>query len=476
MDGRTLRPPAMPRTLYDKLWESHAFAPEADGTRLLYIDRHIVNEVSSPQAFEGLRLAGRRPWRASSCLAVADHNVPTTDRSRGIDEPWSRAQVAALDRNAGEFGLAYFGPLDPRQGIEHVIGPEQGATLPGMTVVGGDSHTCTHGAFACLAYGIGTSEVEHVLATQTLQARRMRAMRVRFEGVPGPGVSAKDLALHMIGRIGTGGATGCAIEYAGAAVRALSMEGRMTLCNMSIEAGARAGMVAFDDTTLAYLRGRPLAPAGALWEQAVRHWRTLRSDPGARFDAEVDIDAGQVAPHVTWGTSPEMVAGIGGRIPDPDAEPDPVRREGMRKALAYMGLSPGTPIAGIRLDKVFIGSCTNSRIEDLRAAAAVLRGRRKAAGIRLALVVPGSGPVKAQAEREGLHRVFLDAGFEWREPGCSMCMAMNADRLAPGERCASTSNRNFEGRQGHGGRTHLVSPAMAAAAAVAGCFVDVREL
>jgi len=467
---------AMPRTLYDKLWDEHAFAPEADGTHLLYIDRHIINEVSSPQAFEGLRLAGRPVWRASSCLAVADHNVPTTDRSQGIAEPYSRIQVQALDRNAGEHRLAYFGPQDIRQGIEHVIGPEQGATLPGMTVVGGDSHTSTHGAFGCLAYGIGTSEVEHVLATQTLQARKMKSMRVWFAGAPGPGVYAKDLVLHLIGRIGTGGATGHAIEYAGPAVRALSMEGRMTICNMSIEAGARAGMIAVDDTTLAYLRGRPLAPAGELWDRAERHWRTLRSDPGARFDTEIEIDAGRVVPHVSWGTSPEMVAPVDGRVPDPAREADPLRREGMRQALAYMGLRPGTPIVDIRPDKVFIGSCTNSRIEDLRAAAQVLRGRRKADGIRLALVVPGSGLVKAQAEREGLHRIFLDAGFEWRESGCSMCMAMNADRLAPGERCASTSNRNFEGRQGAGGRTHLVSPAMAAAAAVAGHFVDIREL
>ena len=467
----------MPQTLYDKLWNSHAFAHQPDGTALLYIDRHLLNEVSSPQAFDALREAGRTPWNAASCLAVADHNVPTTgDRTRDIDDPLSRAQVDTLTRNTRSFAIACFGMQDPRQGIEHVVGPEQGATLPGMTVVCGDSHTSTHGAFACLAHGIGTSEVEHVLTTQTLVTRKMRTMLCRFDGTPGPGVTAKDLVLALIGQIGAAGANGHAIEYAGEAIRALSMEARMTLCNMSIEAGARAGMVAVDDTTIDYLRGRPMAPTGALWERAEAHWRTLQSDIGAVFDQIVVVDAGAIAPQVTWGTSPEMVATIDGQVPDPDHEPDPIRREGLRRALAYMDLAPGTPIQAIRLDKVFIGSCTNSRIEDLRAAADVVRGRHKADSISLAMVVPGSGPVKAQAEREGLDRVFRDAGFEWREPGCSMCMAMNADRLEPGERCASTSNRNFEGRQGTGGRTHLVSPAMAAAAALAGHFVDVRAL
>ena len=464
----------MPQTLHDKIWNAHAFATDPSGTSLLYIDRHLMNEVSSPQAFEGLRLAGRQPWRAASCLAVADHNVPTTDRRHGIADPVSRLQVQTLQDNTAGHGMAFLGMDDMRQGIEHVVGPEQGAVLPGMTVVCGDSHTSTHGAFACLAYGIGTSEVEHVLATQTLLARKMKSMLVRIDGVPGPGVTAKDIVLALIGRIGTGGATGSAIEYAGSAIRAMSMEQRMTVCNMSIEAGARAGMIAVDEVTLDYLRGRPGAPDGALWSQAEAYWRTLHSDEGAVFDAVVEMDAARIVPQVTWGTSPEMVAPVDGRVPDPDAEPDPVKREGMRGALAYMGLEPGTAITGIRLDKIFIGSCTNSRIEDLRAAAAVVRGRRVAPGIRLAMVVPGSGLVKAQAEREGLDRVFLDAGFEWREPGCSMCMAMNADRLAPGERCASTSNRNFEGRQGQGGRTHLVSPAMAAAAAIAGHFVDLR--
>ncbi|VCU68335.1 3-isopropylmalate dehydratase large subunit [Pigmentiphaga humi] len=466
----------MPRTLYDKLWDAHAFAAEADGTCLLYIDRHLINEVSSPQAFEGLRLAGRAAWRPDSCLAIADHNVPTTDRSGGITEPFSRAQVAALEENARSQGVIFFGMQDRRQGIEHVVGPEQGATLPGMTVVCGDSHTSTHGAFACLAHGIGTSEVEHVLATQTLLARKMKSMLVKVEGTLQPGVAAKDIVLALIGKIGAAGATGHAIEYAGSAIRALSMEGRMTICNMSIEAGARAGMIAVDQATIDYLRGRPFAPAGALWDEAVAYWRTLHSDEGAAFDAVVEIDASSIRPQVTWGTSPEMVATVDGKVPDPDAESDVVRRDGMRKALAYMGLQANTPIAEIRLDKVFIGSCTNSRIEDLRAAAEVVKGRRKADNIRLAMVVPGSGLVKAQAEREGLDRVFLEAGFEWRESGCSMCMAMNADRLEPGERCASTSNRNFEGRQGAGGRTHLVSPAMAAAAAIAGHFVDVRAL
>jgi 3-isopropylmalate/(R)-2-methylmalate dehydratase large subunit len=466
-----------PRTLYDKLWDSHVVRTEADGTALLYIDRHLVHEVTSPQAYEGLRMAGRRPWRTGSIVATADHNTPTTDWDAGIRDPISRTQVETLDANIRATGAkAYFPFRDRRQGIVHVIGPEQGATLPGMTVVCGDSHTSTHGAFAALAFGIGTSEVEHVLATQCLVARKSKAMLVRADGRLPNGVTAKDLALAVIGKIGTAGGTGYAIEFGGSAVRALSMEGRMTVCNMSIEAGARSGMVAADDTTIEYLRGRPFAPAGALWERAVARWRTLVSDEGAKFDREVVLDAATVAPHVTWGTSPEMVTTIEGRVPDPDREKDPVLREGIERALAYMGLEPGTPIAAIAIDKVFIGSCTNSRIEDLRAAAAVARGKRVAKNVRLAMVVPGSGLVKAQAEREGLDRVFRDAGFEWREPGCSMCLGMNDDRLESGERCASTSNRNFEGRQGAGGRTHLVSPAMAAAAAIEGHFVDVRRL
>jgi 3-isopropylmalate/(R)-2-methylmalate dehydratase large subunit len=466
----------MPKTLYDKLWETHAVATEDDGTTLLYIDRHLINEVSSPQAFEGLKLAGRTPWRVSSNLAVADHNVPTTDRSGGvIRDPISRLQVQTLADNAQAYGFTFFGMLDQRQGIEHVVGPEQGATLPGMTVVCGDSHTSTHGAFACLAHGIGTSEVEHVLVTQTLLTKKMKAMLVEVNGELPPGVTAKDIVLAIIGKIGTAGATGYAIEYAGSTIRSLSMEGRMTICNMSIEAGARAGMIAVDDTTLDYIKGRPFAPTGKQWEQAVAYWRTLRSDEGAQFDAVVQLDASQIEPQVSWGTSPEMVVPVGSRVPDPERESDPVRRDSMRKALAYMGLEPGIAITDIVLDKIFIGSCTNSRIEDLRAAAAVVRGRKLAGNIKLAMVVPGSGLVKAQAEREGLDQVFRAAGFEWREPGCSMCMAMNDDRLAPGERCASTSNRNFEGRQGQGGRTHLVSPAMAAAAAIAGRFVDIRS-
>ena len=466
------------RTLYDKLWDSHVVHRADDGTCLLYIDRHLVHEVTSPQAFEGLKLAGRPLWRGSANLAVVDHNVPTTDRSEGvagITDEIARLQVETLDLNARAHHLTYFDIADRRQGIVHVIGPEQGATLPGMTVVCGDSHTSTHGAFACLAFGIGTSEVEHVLGTQTLVARPMKRMRVRIEGAAGRGVTAKDLVLAVIGRIGTAGGTGYAIEFAGSAVRALSMEGRMTMCNMSIEAGARAGMVAVDDTTIAYLRGRPMAPQGVEWDRAVALWRTLVSDDNARFDAEVLLDAGSIKPHVTWGTSPEMVTTIDGRVPDPEREKDAVRREGYERALVYMGLVPNTPITDIRIDRVFIGSCTNSRIEDLRAAAWVARGRRKADSVRQVLVVPGSGLVKAQAESEGLDRIFRDAGFEWREPGCSMCLAMNDDRLEPGERCASTSNRNFEGRQGTGGRTHLVSPAMAAAAAIAGHFVDVRQ-
>jgi 3-isopropylmalate/(R)-2-methylmalate dehydratase large subunit len=470
----------MKRTLYDKLWDDHAVDVGDDGTTLLYIDRHLVHEVTSPQAYEGLKLAGRKPWRVDSVVATADHNTPTTDWGRGIAgivDPISRLQVETLDANMKEFGArAYFPFLDKRQGIVHVIGPETGATLPGMTVVCGDSHTSTHGAFACLAFGIGTSEVEHVLATQCLNVKKMKNLRVSVDGPLARGVTAKDVALAVIGRIGTAGGTGCAIEFAGSTVRALSMEARMTLCNMAIEAGARSGMVAVDENTIAYLKGRPFAPTGEAWNRAVAYWRTLASDPDAKFDREVRLDTRELKPQVTWGTSPEMVVSIEDRVPDPDREKDALRREGMERALQYMGLKPNTPIGEIRIDKVFIGSCTNSRIEDLRAAAAVVKGRRIAANVRLALVVPGSGVVKAQAEREGLDRVFRDAGFEWREPGCSMCLAMNADRLEPGERCASTSNRNFEGRQGAGGRTHLVSPEMAAGAAIAGHFVDVRLL
>ncbi len=466
----------MAQTLYDKLWQSHVVHTAEDGTTILYIDRHLVHEVTSPQAFEGLKLAGRKPWRISANLAVADHNVPTTHRAEGIADPISRLQVETLDDNAREYGLTYFNMRDKRQGIVHVIGPEQGATLPGMTVVCGDSHTSTHGAFACLAHGIGTSEVEHVLATQTLLAKKSKAMLVQVEGRLGAGVTAKDIVLAVIGKIGTAGGTGYAIEFAGSAIRALSMEGRMTVCNMAIEAGARAGMIAVDDTTINYVKGRPFAPVGPHWDQAVAYWRTLHSDPDAKFDAVVMIDAADIRPQVTWGTSPEMVVAIDDRVPDPDKEKDPVKRDAIEKALVYMGLKPNTAINDIRIDKVFIGSCTNSRIEDLRAAAAVVRGKFRASNVTLAMVVPGSGLVKEQAEREGLDKIFRDAGFEWREPGCSMCLAMNADRLEPGERCASTSNRNFEGRQGAGGRTHLVSPAMAAAAGVAGHFVDVRQL
>jgi len=464
------------RSLYDKLWDSHVVLQEADGTTLLYIDRHLVHEVTSPQAYEGLKLAGRKPWRVDSVVATADHNTPTHDWDRGIQDPVSRTQVETLDANIQEFGAKVYFPFrDRRQGIVHVIGPEQGATLPGMTVVCGDSHTSTHGAFACLAFGIGTSEVEHVLATQCLNMKKTKAMLVRVDGTPGRGVTAKDIALAIIGHIGTAGGTGYTIEYAGSAIRGLSMEGRMTLCNMSIEAGARAGMVAVDDTTLEYLRGRPFAPRGEVWERAVAHWRTLASDEGARFDKTVTLDAADIKPQVTWGTSPEMVTTVDGVVPDPAGMGDPVKRTGAERALKYMGLAPNTPITAIALDKVFIGSCTNSRLEDLRAAAVVVKGRRVAPNIKLAMVVPGSGLVKEQAEREGLDRIFREAGFEWREPGCSMCLAMNDDRLEPGERCASTSNRNFEGRQGAGGRTHLVSPEMAAAAAIAGHFVDVRQ-
>jgi 3-isopropylmalate/(R)-2-methylmalate dehydratase large subunit len=464
------------RTLYDKLWDDHVVHTEADGTTLLYIDRHLIHEVTSPQAFEGLRLAGRRPWRTDSLLAVPDHNVPTTDRAGGIADAIARVQVEALDANCADYGIAEFTMCDPRQGIVHVIGPEQGFTLPGTTIVCGDSHTSTHGAVGALALGIGTSDVEHALATQSLLLKKSRNLLVQVDGTLRHGVTAKDLALAVIGEIGTAGATGYTIEFAGEAVRALSVEGRMTLCSMAIEAGARSGLVAVDERTIEYLRDRPLAPKGALWERAVRAWPALHSDPDAVFDRVVRLEAGAVRPQVSWGTSPEMVVAVDGRVPDPQAEEDPVRREGMRRALRYMGLEPGTPITEIRPDKVFIGSCTNSRIEDLRAAAALVHGRRVAPGVRQALVVPGSGLVKRRAEAEGLDRVFRDAGFEWREPGCSMCLGMNPDRLAPGERCASTSNRNFEGRQGPGGRTHLVGPAMAAAAAIYGHFVDVREL
>ncbi|MDP4577225.1 MAG: 3-isopropylmalate dehydratase large subunit [Burkholderiaceae bacterium] len=463
-------------TLYDKLWDEHVVHQQDDGTCLLYIDRHLVHEVTSPQAFEGLALANRSLWRNAANLAVVDHNVPTTDRSKGISDPTSRLQVETLDANAAAHKITYFGLRDHRQGIVHVIGPEQGATLPGMTVVCGDSHTSTHGALACLAFGIGTSEVEHVMATQCLLMNKAKSMLIAVEGELRPGVTAKDVVLAIIGKIGTAGATGYAIEFGGSAIRGLSIEGRMTICNMAIEAGARAGMVAFDEKTLAFVRGKPLAPTGKEWDQAVLYWRTLYSDADAVFDRTVILMAHDIEPQVTWGTSPEMVLPVGGSVPNPAREADATKREGMERALAYMGLAPDTPLTAIEVDKVFIGSCTNSRIEDLRAAAAVVKGRRKSDRVKLALVVPGSGLVKAQAEAEGLHQVFIDAGFEWREPGCSMCLAMNADRLEPGERCASTSNRNFEGRQGAGGRTHLVSPAMAAAAGVAGHFVDVRSL
>ncbi len=464
------------QTLYDKLWDEHLVRYDEDGTALLYIDRQLVHEVTSPQAFAGLRLAGRQPWRVAANLAVPDHNVPTRDRDQGIVDPVSRLQVETLGRNCIEFGITEFGMGDPRQGIVHVMGPEQGFTQPGMTIVCGDSHTSTHGAFGALAFGIGTSEVEHVLATQCLLQRKAKTMLVSVDGKLGQGVTAKDIVLAIIGEIGTAGGTGYVIEFGGEAIRALSMEGRMTVCNMTIEAGARAGLVAVDEKTIEYVRGRPFSPQGKLFDQAAAHWRTLVSDPGAPFDRVVHLDAGVLKPQVTWGTSPEMVVAIDERVPNPTAEPDPTKAAGMRRALEYMGLEAGTPITEIRPDKIFIGSCTNSRIEDLRAAAAVVKGRQVAASIKLALVVPGSGPVKEQAEDEGLDAIFRAAGFEWRDPGCSMCLAMNADRLEPGERCASTSNRNFEGRQGQGGRTHLVSPAMAAAAAVTGHFVDARTL
>ena len=468
-------PTQTPQTLYDKVWNAHVVTDAGDGSALIYIDRHLVHEVTSPQAFDGLRINGRKPWRLAANLAVPDHNVPTVNRAGGIADPISRAQLDALDSNCAEFGITKFDLMDVRQGIVHVMGPEQGATLPGMTVVCGDSHTSTHGAFGALAFGIGTSEVEHALATQTLVLKKAKSMLIRVNGHVGPGVTGKDITLAIIGRLGTAGGTGFVVEYAGEAIEDLSMEGRMTLCNMAIEGGARAGLVAVDDKTIAYVKGRPFAPKAVHWDAAVAYWKTLKSDPGAVFDKVIEIDAAEIAPQVTWGTSPEMVGPVTARVPDPATATDPVKRSGMEKALAYMGLTANTPIEQIRIDKVFIGSCTNSRIEDLRAAAQVVKGRKKADSVMLAMVVPGSGLVKQQAEAEGLDRIFLEAGFEWREPGCSMCLAMNVDRLEPGERCASTSNRNFEGRQGQGGRTHLVSPAMAAAAGIAGHFVDVRS-
>ena len=470
-------PKEMPKNLYEKLWQSHVVHEEADGTALIYIDRHLVHEVTSPQAYEGLKLAGRKPWRVSSIVATADHNTPTDHWERGIEDPISRLQVETLDANIRETGaLAYYPFKDKRQGVIHVIGPENGATLPGMTVVCGDSHTSTHGAFGCMALGIGTSEVEHVMATQCLLQKKSKTLLISVEGQLGKGVSAKDIALAIIGRIGTAGGTGYAIEFAGSAIRSLSMEGRMTLCNMAIEAGARMGFVAVDDTTINYLRGRDFAPKGDAWERAVAYWRTLHSDEGASFDRTLELRTEEILPQVTWGTSPEMVVSIKGCVPNPAREKDPVKREGIERALQYMGLEPDMPVSSIKVDKIFIGSCTNSRIEDLRAAAQVAKGRRVADNVKLAMVVPGSGLVKAQAEQEGLDKIFEAAGFEWRMPGCSMCLAMNSDRLSPGERCASTSNRNFEGRQGAGGRTHLLSPAMAAAAAIAGRFADVRDL
>ncbi len=479
------------RTLYDKIWDEHVVHSEEDGTTVLYIDRHLVHEVTSPQAFEGLRQAGRKVWRISSIVATADHNTPTTGWEQGYDgiaDPISKEQITTLDDNMKEYGAAaYFPFLSKRQGIVHVIGPENGATLPGMTVVCGDSHTSTHGAFGALAHGIGTSEVEHVMATQTLLAKKAKNMLIRVEGILPKGCGGKDIVLAIIGKIGTAGGTGYTLEFAGSAIRRLSMEGRMTVCNMAIEAGARAGLVAVDEKTIEYLKGRLLAPGtdqitgqfvgGVDWDQAVAYWKTLQSDDDAAFDAVVELDAAQIIPQVTWGTSPEMVLGIDGQVPDPDKEKDANKRDAIERALAYMGLQPGKRLDDIFVDKIFIGSCTNSRIEDMREAAAMVKqlGQKVAKNVTLALVVPGSGLVKEQAEREGLDKIFKAAGFEWREPGCSMCLAMNADKLEPGERCASTSNRNFEGRQGAGGRTHLVSPAMAAAAAVHGHFVDVRR-
>ena len=465
------------QTLYDKLWNSHVVREEEDGTVLLYIDRHLVHEVTSPQAFEGLKMAGRKLWRIDSVVSTADHNTPTCDWDKGIQDPISKLQVDTLDKNIKEFGaLAYFPFMDEGQGIVHVMGPEQGATLPGMTVVCGDSHTSTHGAFGALAHGIGTSEVEHTMATQCITAKKSKSMLIAVEGRLKPGVTAKDVALYIIGQIGTAGGTGYAIEFGGEAIRSLSMEGRMTLCNMAIEAGARSGMVAVDQTTIDYVKDKPFAPKGEAWDKAVEYWRTLVSDEGAVFDKEYRFKAEDIEPQVTWGTSPEMVLDISGKVPNPAEETDPVKRSGMERALEYMGLEAGTPLNEIPVDIVFIGSCTNSRIEDLREAAAVAKGRKKADNVQRVLIVPGSGLVKRQAEQEGLDKIFIDAGFEWREPGCSMCLAMNADRLTPGQRCASTSNRNFEGRQGNGGRTHLVSPAMAAAAAVNGKFTDIRTM
>ena len=466
------------KTLYDKLWDSHLVKQREDGSALIYIDRQIIHEVTSPQAFEGLRLAGRQPWRVSANVATIDHNVPTTPFKSAdeiVDET-SRIQVQTLQDNTREFGITEFGIGDVRQGIVHVMAPEQGAVVPGMTVVCGDSHTSTNGALACLAHGIGTSEVEHVLATQCLVAKKMKNLLIRVDGELGPGVTAKDVVLHIIGVIGTAGGTGYAMEFGGSAIRSLSMEGRMTICNMSIEAGARAGMVAVDEKTIEYVKGRPFAPKGEDWERAVAYWQTLKSDDDAVFDQVVEIRAEDILPQVSWGTSPEMVVPVDATLPDPDAESDPVKKSGMQRAYEYMGLTPGMKVSDIKVDRVFIGSCTNSRIEDLRAAADVAKGKKKADNVKQVLVVPGSGLVKQQAEQEGLDKIFIEAGFEWREPGCSMCLAMNPDKLQPGEHCASTSNRNFEGRQGNGGRTHLVSPAMAAAAAVAGHFVDIREL
>jgi 3-isopropylmalate/(R)-2-methylmalate dehydratase large subunit len=465
----------MPRTLFDKIWDAHVVERSDDGMCLLYIDRHLVHEVTSPQAFEGLRLAGRGVRRPAATIAVVDHNVPTSDRRAGIAEPESRLQIETLERNVAEFGVPYFPLLDARQGIVHIVGPEQGISLPGMTIVCGDSHTSTHGALGALAFGIGTSEVEHVLATQSLMQKPAKNMLVRIDGVAGPGVTAKDLVLAVIGQIGTAGGNGHVIEFAGEAIRALDMAGRLTVCNMSIEAGARAGLIAPDEVTFAYVKGRAFAPQGEAFDRAVAYWRTLPSDPDAVYDRIVVLDAAAIAPMVSWGTSPEAVAPITGRVPDPADTTDEAARAQMVRMLAYMDLRPGQALAALPVDVVFIGSCTNGRIEDLRAAAAIARGRRVAGGVR-AMVVPGSGLVKLQAEREGLDRVFLEAGFEWREPGCSMCLGMNPDKLTPGQRCASTSNRNFEGRQGPGGRTHLLSPAMAAAAAVTGRLTDVREL
>lgn len=467
------------KTLYDKLWDDHLVKQRDDGSALIYIDRQLLHEVTSPQAFAGLRLAGRKPWRIDANLAVPDHNVPTTDRSKGMEgivDPVSRIQVETLDQNCDEHGILEFKLKDKRQGIVHIIGPEQGATLPGMSIVCGDSHTSTHGAFGCLAHGIGTSEVEHVLATQCLIQQKMKNMLVKVNGRLGRGVTAKDVVLAIIGKIGTAGGNGCAIEFGGEVIRNLSLEGRMTICNMSIEAGARVGMVAVDDATIDYVKGRPFAPVGEQWEAAVEHWKTLHSDQDAVFDKVVELDGASIKPQVSWGTSPEMVASVDGFVPDPDKEQDPIKREGIVRALKYMGLQANMAITDIKLDRIFIGSCTNSRIEDLREAAAVVKGKKVAASLKQAMVVPGSGLVKIQAEKEGLDKVFLEAGLEWRDPGCSMCLAMNADKLGQGEHCASTSNRNFEGRQGFGGRTHLVSPAMAAAAAVTGRFIDVREL